>query len=130
MDVTDTKPLEKCCSKCEIIKTEDKFIPKRNICKACRNEKSRENYTNIVINNTIQKICSSCNVEKIISEFHKGRSICCDCINYRRKEKYKTDEEHRKKLIKMASEFKHNKVIERQRLKEIEIWSKQNYYKT
>ena len=34
MDVTETKPiLEKYCSKCKIIKSEDKFIQKRNICK-------------------------------------------------------------------------------------------------
>ena len=26
MEVTDTKPLEKCCSKCGIIKTENLFI--------------------------------------------------------------------------------------------------------
>ena len=121
MVVTETKPLEKCCSKCKNIKTEDKFIPKRNICKECRNEKEREKYSNLIINDTIQKICSTCNEEKTISEFHKGRIICCICINNKRKEKYNTDEEHRKKLIKNASEFKHNKVIERQKLKEIEI---------
>jgi hypothetical protein len=120
MDVTETKPLEKCCSKCKNIKTEDKFIPKRNICKECRNEKSREKYTNIIINNTT-KICSKCDIEKTILEFHKGRTICCICINNKRKEKYKTDEQHRKKIINAVSEFKHNKVIERQKLKEIEI---------
>ena len=49
MDVTETKLLEKCCSKCKNIKTEDKFIPQRNICKECRNEKSREKYTNIIM---------------------------------------------------------------------------------
>ena len=121
MDVTETKPLEKCCSKCKNIKTEDKFIPKRNICKECRNEKSREKYTNIIVSDTIQKICSNCDDEKNISEFHKGRTICCDCINNKRRIKYQTDEEHRKKLIKLAGEFKHNKVIERQKLKELEI---------
>jgi hypothetical protein len=121
MDVTETKLLEKCCSKCKNIKTEDKFIPKRNICKECRNTKSRENYTNIIINNISQKICSNCNDEKQISEFHKGRTICCDCINSKRRIKYQTDEEHRKKLIKLAGDFKHNKVIEKQKLKEFEI---------
>jgi len=120
MDVSDTKPLEKCCSRCKNVKSEDKFIPKRNICKECRNERSRETYTKttLIINSEIQKICSSCNEEKLISEFHKGRTVCCICINNRRRDKYKTDEEHRKKLIKMASDFKHNKVIERQKLKE------------
>ena len=37
--VTDTKPNERCCSKCGEIKNEDKFIKKRNICKVCRNKK-------------------------------------------------------------------------------------------
>jgi hypothetical protein len=121
MNVTDTKPLEKCCSKCKNIKTEDKFIPKRNICKECRNKKSRELYINLKINNETQQICSTCNEEKSITEFHKGRIICCNCINNKRRIKYHTDEEHRQKLIKMAGDFKHNKVIERQKLKEEEI---------
>jgi len=118
MDVADTKLLEKSCSRCKNIKSEDKFIPKRNICKECRNERSRNKYTNIIINNETIKKCSNCNEEKIISEFHKGRTVCIICINNRRKDKYKTDEEHRKKLIKLAVDYKHNKVIERQKIKE------------
>ena len=57
MDVSDTKPLEKCCSRCKNVKSEDKFIPKRNICKECRNERSRETYTKttLIINSEIQK---------------------------------------------------------------------------
>ena len=92
MDVADTKLLEKSCSRCKNIKSEDKFIPKRNICKECRNERSRNKYTNIIINNETIKKCSNCNEEKIISEFHKGRTVCIICINNRRKDKYKTDE--------------------------------------
>ena len=118
MNVSDTKPLEKCCSRCKNVKSNDKFIPKRNICKECRNERSREKYTNLTINNETYKTCSNCDKEKLISEFHKGRTVCCICINNKRKEKYKTDDEHRKKLIKLAGDFKHNKVIERQKLKE------------
>ena len=122
MDVTETNPiLEKCCSKCKNIKSEDKFIQNRNICKECRNERSRDKYTNLIINNETHKICSKCEQEKPLLEFHKGRTVCCDCINNKRKEKYSTDEEHRKKLIQMASIYKHNKVIERQQLKEAEI---------
>jgi len=118
MNVSDTKPLEKCCSRCKNVKQEDKFIPKRNICKECRNERSREKYSNIVINNETSKICSKCEQEKTLLEFHKGRTVCCICINNNRKDKYNTDDEHRKKLIQMASEFKHNKVIEQQKIKE------------
>jgi hypothetical protein len=121
MDVSDTKPLEKCCSKCKNIKSEDKFIPKRNICKECRNKKSREIYINLKINNETQQICSTCDEEKSVTDFYKGRIICCNCINNKRRIKYHSDEEHRQKLIKIAGEFKHNKVIERQKLKEAEI---------
>lgn len=41
--VTDTNPLEKCCSKCDQTKTSDKFIPKRNICKECRIQNVEKN---------------------------------------------------------------------------------------
>ena len=36
MDVTDTKPIYKTCSKCSQVKTEELFIKQRNICKSCR----------------------------------------------------------------------------------------------
>jgi hypothetical protein len=123
MNVTDTKPSYKSCSKCGITKIESLFIPKRNICKECRNKKSREKYSEMQLNNIIEtkQNCNNCDEEKLISGFHKGRKICCDCINKKRREKYDNNEEHRKKLIKMASEFKHNKVIERQKIKEEEI---------
>ena len=29
MNVSDTKPLEKCCSRCKNVKSNDKFIPKK-----------------------------------------------------------------------------------------------------
>jgi hypothetical protein len=121
MDVTDTKPLEKCCSKCKNIKNEDKFIKNRNICKECRNNRSKEIYNSIDVSNEIEHECVVCSKSKIQSLFIKNRNICKECNNNKRKEKYNTDEEHRKQLIKMASDFKHNKVIERQKLKEIEI---------
>jgi hypothetical protein len=121
MDVTDTKPLYKTCSKCSEVKIEEMFIKQRNICKTCRNQKSREKYNNITVTNELNQTCNSCNEEKLLSCFHKGRKICCDCINKKRREKYDNDEEHRKKLIKNASNFKHNKIVEKQKLKEEEI---------
>lgn len=66
------------------------------------------------------KNCSDCNKSKSLDGFYKSRSICIDCINFKRREKYNSDEEHRKKLIKMASEFKHEKVIRNQKIKEEE----------
>jgi hypothetical protein len=121
MDVTDTKPLEKCCSRCKNIKNEDKFIPKRNICKECRNNRSRENYNSNEVSNEIEQDCVICNKSKLLSLFIKNRNICKECNNNKRKEKYKTDEEHRIKIIEQVTTFKHNKVIEKQKLKEAEI---------
>lgn len=118
MSVSDTKLLEKCCSRCKNVKSEDKFIPKRNICNECRNERNREIYNNAAIDNETIKKCSNCSEEKLISKFHKGRTVCIICINNRRKDKYETDEEHRKKIIKSAGDYKKNKVIERQKRKE------------
>ena len=121
MDVTETKPVYKTCSKCDEIKQEEMFIKQRNICKTCRNKKSREKYNNIILINELNQICNNCDEEKLISSFHKGRKICCDCINKKRREKYDNDEERRKKLIQNASVFKHNKVLEKQKLKEEEL---------
>ena len=70
--------------------------------------------------NVEYKICSKCENSKTLEEFYKRGSICCECNNSKRRQKYKEDEEHRKKLIQMASEFKHKKVVERQHLKEKE----------
>jgi hypothetical protein len=78
-------------------------------------------------------VCVKCNTEKSVLRFPKNRSQCKDCDNeikrlkYKQDEEYRTtrneqrrlqynnNEEHRKLLIKRASEFKHNKVIERQK---------------
>ena len=121
MDVTDTKPLEKCCSRCDIIKIEKLFIPKRNICKECRNKRSREKYEIIKIDDNIQQLCNICKIEKPITCFIKNRKICKDCNNIKRNMKYLSNEEHRNKILKKACEFKHKKTIERRKKKEEEI---------
>ena len=118
MDVTDTKPLEKCCSKCNTTKIAPLFIPKRNICKECRNIKSRENYNALKINMQEEKQCNICNNTKIVSLFIKNRKLCIECNNNKRKLKYKTDEEHRIKMIKQAVEFKQKRIIEKRKKKE------------
>ncbi len=66
------------------------------------------------------KSCFICEVVKTKEKFHENK-ICRDCNNSKRRLKYKNDEEHRKKIIKMASDFKHNKVIERQKIKEEQL---------
>ena len=67
MDVADTNPQEKCCSRCCIKKNVELFIPKRNICKECRNSRTREKYKALEINNDTQKECNVCNIIKIQS---------------------------------------------------------------
>jgi hypothetical protein len=62
--------------------------------------------------------CSKCFIEKQEEKFYKRGKICCDCNNEKRRQKYKNDEEHRIKLIKMATDFKHEKVIIRQKIRE------------
>ena len=124
--VTDTKPLEKSCSRCGEIKNDDKFIPKRNICKECRNSRCKELYNQIVIVindkiDEIEKECCNCKVLKLASGFVKSRNLCVDCNNERRRNKYQNDENHRLKIIKSVTESKHNKVLERRKIKLEEI---------
>lgn len=63
----------------------------------------------------VTSICSKCLVEKTSLEFYRRGKICRDCSNAKRREKYNNDEEHRKKLIKLATTFKHSKVLEKQK---------------
>lgn len=123
---TDTKPEnDKVCSKCSESKSNDKFIKNRNICKECRNERSRANYNaaEVCSENIVEscKECITCNETKSLCDFVKKLNVCKDCNNLRRRSKYQNDEEHRLKMIRVASEFKHNKVIERQKTKLEEI---------
>jgi hypothetical protein len=121
MDVTDTKPSDKCCSKCNITKNAELFIPKRNICKECRNNRSREKYNLLKINDETEQKCNGCNTHKLLSLFVKNRKICIECNNNKRRTKYKTDEEHRIKMIEKATEFKQKKIAEKNKLKELDI---------
>jgi len=117
MDVTDTKPLNKCCSKCGEIKLSEMFIPNRNICKSCRNTRSREKYKTIILEEEVFQVCNICCIEKSRSSIVKNRNMCNECNNEKRRQKYQQDEEHRKKLIQQSSEYKHKKFILRQQLK-------------
>lgn len=126
MNVADTKPLEKCCSRCGIIKSIELFIPKRNICKNCRNFRCREKYKALEITDEIQKVCNECNVTKIQSLFVKNRNICVECNNLKRRIKYQIDEEHRIKMIQKSTEFKQKRIIEqhKQKIEELGIDNK------
>jgi len=111
----------KCCSKCEVLKLLDRIVKNRNICKDCCNARKKERQKEIVVDLNAEVVCNQCNQAKMKSCFIQGRNICKDCNNERRKNKYKEDEEHRQILIQRSSEFKHNKVVERQKQKLEEI---------
>ena len=64
------------------------------------------------------KVCSKCKENKTLNNFYKRGSICSNCNNLKRRQRYNNDEEYRKKIIKMAIDFKHEKVIERLKIKE------------
>jgi hypothetical protein len=117
--VDDTKPIS-VCSNCGEMKNLDKFIKNRNVCKDCSNVRRRQLYSNITLENETEheKKCNICEVKKPSSSFSKKLNQCKDCHNSIRREKYSIDDEHRKKLIKAASEFKHNKVVERANIRE------------
>jgi hypothetical protein len=70
--------------------------------------------------NVTYTTCSKCLVEKQVQYFYTRGKICCDCNNEKRRQKYKNDDEYRIKLIKMATDFKHEKVIVRQQIREEE----------
>ena len=117
INVVDTKPLAT-CSRCGTQKERAAFIKNRNICKTCVNASRREEYTKFNPQVISDKTCTDCKFTKPATEFIRNRNLCKLCNNVNRRNKYKTNEEHRLKLIQMASEFKHNKVIERQKVKE------------
>ena len=121
MDVSDTKLLEKICSKCDLKKLESMFIPKRNICKECRNVRSREKYKALEIDNELEQKCNFCEKSKQSSLFVKNRKICIDCNNVKRRTKYENDENHRNIMIQKATEFKQKKIVEKNKKKEEEL---------
>ena len=118
---TEKNQVDKCCSKCDQTKAYDKFISKRNICKECCNQTRRDKYKINEIDNETYQNCVSCNQDKLLSSYIRCRNICKNCDNQNRRNKYKTDELHRQKLIKQATDFKHNKIIEKNLLKLKEI---------
>jgi len=61
-----------------------------------------------------ERICNTCFTQKPNTHFIRSKTLCKDCHNKTRRQKYKDNPEHREKLIKMATDFKRNKTIERQ----------------
>jgi hypothetical protein len=113
MEDTKQKNVEQKCSKCGIMKSPDRIVKNRKICKDCcnkkKNDKLKANIKNI--DETVDKTCSNCNIVKNITLFsRKGVSnICIDCSNLKRRTKYDNNEEVRKKAILDSTEFKKKK---------------------
>ena len=72
--VTDAKPFEKSCSRCGETKNEDKFIKKRNICKECRNSRTKELYNALEIKDSDRE-CYDCKSTKPSSSFYRNRNL-------------------------------------------------------
>jgi len=70
---------------------------------------------------SVDQTCTSCNETKPSTSFIIRRTICKECNNKARRNKYETNEEHRLRTIKQATDFKHEKVVERQKKKLEEI---------
>ena len=69
-------------------------------------------------NNVAYKQCSKCNDLKEPEKFYGHGLVCRECNNSKRREKYNNNEEHRKKLIVSASKFKHDKVLNKQKIQQ------------
>jgi hypothetical protein len=110
MDSSESK-FTKCCITCKSIKTIEQFVNGRNLCKECRNKKTREEYNNLTVDIEISQNCNVCNIVKSINDFYKGRKICCICSSSKKREKYSNDEEYRKRIIKKTYLFHKNKPV-------------------
>jgi hypothetical protein len=64
--------------------------------------------------------CVKCDCEKNFDLFIRSKNVCKDCDNAIRRLKYQTHDEHRKKLIQQAINYKKNKVIEKNKQKLVE----------
>ncbi len=117
MNVEDTKQnnVEQMCSKCGIMKSLDRIVKNRKICKDCCNKKKLEKFKDNLskIDTNLDRTCKICNIIKNITLFsRKGMShLCIDCSNLKRRNKYENNEEIRTKAIKQATEFKKAKKI-------------------
>ena len=108
MDSSETN-LTKCCSNCKVINVIEKFVIGRNLCKDCRNIKTKNEYNNIIIDNKTEQKCNDCCLFKNITEFYKGRKICSICTSSKRREKYTNDETYRLRVINATLKCKKGK---------------------
>jgi hypothetical protein len=106
-------PTIKTCSRCDASDVAERFIKNRNICLKCNSVHRKTARKTAVIDANTFKPCTKCNKELPATAFLYNGLTCVDCRNAARRETYATDETHRQKAIKFATEFKHKKVEER-----------------
>jgi hypothetical protein len=111
----DTKPkiVCKCCSKCDEEKELEQFIVNRNICKSCKNSQTRLKYSVCIAGDEIEQECAICIKMLPSSCIVKNRNICKDCNNAQRRARYNADADHRERLIKLATDYKRNKIVQK-----------------
>jgi hypothetical protein len=121
--VVDTKPENvKCCSKCGELKSPDRIVRNRKICKDCCYKKRKETNKTTVIDPSMQITCTLCNITKSITLFvRRGFNTCKDCNNIKRRKQYQDDEGLRIKAIADATKHKQKKKAIRDELKQIEL---------
>lgn len=117
----NVKPLMKTCSRCNATDVSERFIKNRKICLKCDSQSRKEARKNAVIDENTLKTCNTCEKELSATLFLFNGRKCLECRNNARREKYATDENHRKKAIQYASEFKHKKVEVKRKKKEDEL---------
>jgi hypothetical protein len=124
VDNIDNKIVEQKCSKCGIMKSPDRIVKNRKICKDCCNKKKYDKLKGNIdkIDETVNKTCSNCNIIKNITLFsRKGCSnICIDCSNLKRRTKYDNSEEMRKKAVQDSTEFKKKRKAIKDEVKKTE----------
>ena len=122
--VVDTKPeiVKQCCSKCGEMKSPDRIVRNRKICKDCCNKKKKENNKTIVVDPSVQITCTLCNITKSITLFvRRSFNTCKDCMNIKRRKNYQNNEEHRIKAIAGATKHKQKKKAIRDEKKLVEL---------
>jgi len=98
------------CIVCNIEKDISLFVIKRNTCKSCRNEKTRNHYANLIVNDN-ELNCNTCKITKPIDEFYKRRKICIACDNIKRRDRYNNNEERRKRASAASIKCRKGKPI-------------------
>jgi hypothetical protein len=123
--VVVTKPeivAQCCCSKCGELKSPDRIVRNRKICKDCCNKKKKETNKKVVIDPSVQITCTLCNITQSITLFvRRGFNTCKDCYNIKRRKHYQENEEFRLKKRTEGIQYKQKKKAIRDEIKQTEL---------